>query len=372
MKIECLKENISKGISLAEHVTGKKLPLLILGKVLIEAKEKSIIIKATNLDIGLEIKVPGKIYTTGIISINGSLLENHLNNLPEHSVVVMEKVNDNFIITTTASQAVMTCELPIDYPPIPKFSIGDKIDNFSLEVKAIIDGLVSVVYAAAITDIKPELSSVYLHTKESGLTLTATDSFRLAEKKINLSKIEEGNGSTGILIPQKNATEIIRILNEAKGLVSVQYNKNQISFQTENSYITSRLIDGLFPSYEALLPKSFTTQIVALKDDILSALRLVSVFSDRFNQVNIRIIPEDGIFELTTKNQGVGESTTRVEATIEGEALDITVNARYLADCFNSINKDSISIGFNGKSKPALLRAVGDRSFSYLVMPLHQ
>jgi DNA polymerase III sliding clamp (beta) subunit (PCNA family) len=78
------------------------------------------------------------------------------------------------------------------------------------------------------------------------------------------------------------------------------------------------------------------------------------------------------MFELHTKNQGVGESTVKVESTTEGESVDVAINARYLSDCFNSTKKDSINIGFNGKDKAILIKGVGDRSFHYLVMPLHQ
>src|SRR3989344_541158 len=372
MKIESTKDNLRRAVSFATKATGKKLPLQILGQILLEVKNKYFCIKPTNLDLGIEIKVSGKIQGEGRVAVSGTLLENHLNNLPEQTMVTLETTGNNLSITTPGSTTLITTLPAGDFPEIPHILTKGEM-SISIDTSALVIGLRSVLYAASLTDLKPELSTVYLKGEEGELIFVATDSFRLAEKRITDQKFSPNEIlEKGILIPLRNAVEIMRVLDESKGMTKVSFNKNQISFEAEGSYITSRLVEGPFPAYEHLLPKSFSTQIVVLKEDLISALRLVSVFSDRFHQIGVKIISEDALFELHSKNQDAGEATVKIDATIEGEGLDISLNARYLSDCFQIISKDSVSLGFNGKDKALLLRMVGDRSFSYLVMPLHK
>lgn len=373
MKIECLKENILRAVVAGERATGKKLPLASLGKVLIEAKNKGLIIRATNLDLGVEIRVPAKVHKEGRILVSGSLLASHINNLLPQATVLIETTDNNLLINTPSSSAIFTTEPAEDFPELPKIKKEDgPIGKFVIEANWITEGLGSVIYAAAITDIKPEIASINLKIDKNEVAFASTDSFRLAEKIVPIDKVSVDKEHDDILIPLRNAIEIMKLTADEGGNFDVTFNGNQITFNSDNLYITSRLIDGKFPAYEHLIPKTFKTQIVALKEDLHSALRLSTVLADKFNQLNLKVSPEDAMFELHTKNQGVGESTVKVEASTEGENVDVAINARYLSDCFNSTNRDSINIGFNGKDKAILIRGVGDRSFHYLVMPLHQ
>jgi len=373
MKIECVKENIQRALLSAERATGKKLPLVIRGKILIEAKNKILSIRATNLDLGVEIIVPAKIHKEGRILVAGGLMGAHIGNLFAQSIVTIENTNNNVLITTSNSSALFSIEPIEEFPELPRIKKEDgPIGKFTISGKTLLEGISSVVYAAATSDIKPEIGSVNIRVDKNDLILSTTDSFRLAEKIVVIEKVSVDKESESILIPLRNANEIMRFVGDVSGNLSVVYNSNQITFDGESTYITSRLVAGNFPAYEHLIPKTFKTQIVCLKEDLQNALRLSSVLADKFNQLNLRVIPEGAIFELHTKNQGVGESTVQVEATTEGETVDVAINARYLSDCFNSTNRDSVSIGYNGKDKAILLRGVGDRSFHYLIMPLHQ
>jgi len=379
MKIESLKEHLHRAISLAEHVTGKRLPLQILSRVIIEARDNNLFIKATNLDLGIEIKVPAKIINTGKLAVQGSLLENYLANLGHQTTITLEttQTNNNLLVTTGASSALIACDKADDFPQLPELQgkIKDKNElpsTLAVEAQIFVSGLRAVAYAASLSDIKPELASVYVRVEDGDIILATTDSFRLAEKRINSRKNNILPGLEDYLIPAKNVSEVIRVFGETKSDIIVTYNKNQVSFQTNDIYLTSRLVEGSFPAYSQLIPKSFTTQAVMLKEDLASSIRLASVFSDKFHQVTMKIIPDDSLFELSARNQEAGESTVRVDATVEGEMIDIGLNARYLSDCFQYIQKDSVTLGFNGPGKAMLLRAVGDRTFTYLVMPLHK
>src|SRR3989344_3113001 len=342
MKVECLREHLHRAVLFAERVTGKKLPLQVLSRILLEVKGKELFIRA-----------------------------NHLGNLRAQSAVTLETAGGNLLVSTPGSSAVITCESPEDFPELPRLGTGST--RILMGGPEFISGISSVAYAASPTDLKPELSAVFMRAEEKELIFTATDSFRLAEKRIGDKKVSSTEIlDAGVLIPLRNAQEIVRVFGEVKESLSISLNKNQISFTANDIYVVSRLVEGNFPAYGHLIPKSFTTQAVVLKEDLIGGLRLTSVFADKFNQIELRIIPEDALFELHARNQESGESTMRVDATVEGESVNLSINSRYLADCFQSISKDSITIGCNGMGKAILVRPFWDRSFSYLVMPLHK
>jgi len=191
----------------------------------------------------------------------------------------------------------------------------------------------------------------------------------LAEKKIKVSKIEE---VPGILIPFKNVHEILKIFGEFQGVIKVCFNKNQISFSSDNVYLTSRVIDGVFPDYRQIIPKDFKVQAVVLKQDLLNALKLSNVFSDKFNQINLSVKPKEKVFELSSENNEVGENKTYLDAAMKGEDITLSFNYRYFLDCFQSISADSISIKLNQSSKPMVISGSPDNSFTYLIMPMNK
>ncbi|OGI57180.1 DNA polymerase III subunit beta [Candidatus Nomurabacteria bacterium RIFCSPHIGHO2_02_FULL_37_13] len=365
MKLECQIEKIKNGISQVEKITGKNLTLPILSSILLIASSGSLKLRATNLSLGIEIEVPAKIEEEGIVAVSGSVLSGVFSNVFQNENVSLESVGGNLLIKTKKSQIKLKCQPHDDFPTIPKV-IGSV---FEIESKKIIDGIKSVYYSSSPSDIKPEISSVFVYTDENNLVFVSTDSFRLAEKKIKVKKSEE---ILGILIPFKNVSEIVRVFGEFTGIIKICFNKNQISFSSDNVYLTSRVIDGIFPDYRQIIPQNSLTNAVLLKQDLLNALKLSNIFSDKFNQVNLAINPKEKIFELSSANSDIGENKTYLDAAITGENIELGFNYKYFLDCFQSINTDSISIKLAGASRPIVISPVSDSSFTYLIMPMNR
>ncbi|MEK7068398.1 MAG: DNA polymerase III subunit beta, partial [Patescibacteria group bacterium] len=204
---------------------------------------------------------------------------------------------------------------------------------------------------------------------ESGkLTTAATDSFRLAEKTVPLR-----SGSVPqILIPARNAGELLRVLESATGDVEVYYNEHQLSLQTDGLYYTSRLLDGTFPNYKQIIPKSFSTEAVVLREDFSSALKSLSVFADKFAQISLALETAKKAALLSSRNPDVGEQVSTIKATIEGEPVTMSFNGRYLADSLQSIAGDSVRLCSNGPGKAMLIKDASDASFLYLAMPMNR
>jgi DNA polymerase-3 subunit beta len=254
-----------------------------------------------------------------------------------------------------------------DFPTIPKISEGQ---TFEMSSEILVKGLKSVWYSASVSSIKPELASVYIYRDGEYITFAATDSFRLAEKKVKApSSAKVGE----ILIPFKNIADIVRLLESINGQIKVTTSKNLISFNGEGVYLVSRIIDGVFPDYHQIIPKGFMTEVVVLKQDFINALKISNVFSDKFNQIRLVVDPKKKIFEIQTKNSDIGENKTSVSAALTGERIEANFNYKYVADCFQSIDADSLSLQLGGINKPMIVRPVsGDQTFMYMVMPMNR
>lgn len=365
MKIECGSEKLKTAISQVERITGKNLTLPILGSILFIASGKSLKLRAINLSLGIEIEIPAKVEKEGIVAISGNVIANIFSNFFETENITLEDVDGNLIIKTKKSKIKVKGQIYEDFPTIPAVS-GT---NFEIESKKLVNGIKSVYYSSSPSDIKPEISSVFLYTNEDNLVFVSTDSFRLAEKKIKIKGIPEVKG---LLIPYKNIAEILRIFGDLSENIKICFNKNQISFSCNNIYLTSRIIDGVFPDYRQIIPKDKKTEAVVLKQDLLNALKLSNIFSDKFNQLNLSIKIKEKIFELSSSNNDVGENKTYLDAALSGDDVDLGFNYKYFLDCFQSITTDSLSIKLNDSNKPIIVSPVSDTSFTYLIMPMNR
>ncbi len=366
MKIECSTERLVAAVARTEKITGKNLTLPVLGCILFEAHGKMLILRATNLDLGIEIEIPVKVESEGKLAIPGGIMANFLSIIHSGDTVRIEDVEGNAKISVGGTTTVIKAIPHDDFPSIPHIE-GEKITT--LDAKDFIKGIKAVWYSSAVSSMKPELSSVYIHNDGDTMYFVATDSFRLAEKKIKLKKTNE---ISSLLIPVKNIPEILRILDIADTLVDMTVAKNQISFNYSGVYLTSRVVDGVFPDYRQIIPKEHTTTVTILKQDLANSLRLATIFSDKFNKLNIKAHPSDKLFQISTKNADVGETASTLEAVTEGDDIDINFNHKYITDSFQSVESDSLELEFNGLTKPLVIRGVNDHSFLYLVMPINK
>lgn len=364
MHISCNRELLQKYIAQADRVTGKHLSLPILNSILLTTNNKTIIVRATNLEVGVEFQIPAIIKKEGSIALPGALLANILANIPNEQEVTITAEQGVCKITTKTKTLTIKGFLSDDFPTIPYINKGE---GFIVPVNKFIQGVKSVAMSAALSDIKPEIASVYLYQNGDNMVFVATDSFRLAEKKIKQIGV---NIPHGVIIPVKNILEIARIFESESGDMNFLITKNQISCAAGSIYITSRVVQGIYPDYEQIIPKAHITEVTLLKEDLVSNLKLSTFFSDKFNKITFFIDPAKKIFTLSTKNTEVGETESHITATLTGDPVEISLNGRHLFDCLSIIEKDSVTIQFNGADKPAVIRGLGDGSFVYLTMPL--
>lgn len=365
MKGECFKEKLEQAMRNASRMTSKNPSLAVLSYVLLEAKNGTITVRATNIDVAYEAMVPARVEKDGIVAVSGSALTGFL------SGVFAQNISFNATsggISIRAGNASATFKI-FPHDDFPSFSHPKETVN-TFPVSHLASGIKSVLYSASVSSLRPELSSIYIFSEGNGVMFVATDSFRLSEKHIILQK---NISIPPTLVPAKNAAELLRIISEMEQeMCSVTSEKGQFSVQGGGMLFTSRVVDGTFPDYKQIIPKEFGTTVTLLKEDFLKALQLISGLSEKSNQIFVNVPKGGNEISLYVKNAEIGEGTSKLQAAVSGEPFEMSFNARYLLDCLNAITESSTTLLFSGAGKPLVVTGAGNSNFRYIVMPMNR
>ncbi|MDZ7726540.1 MAG: DNA polymerase III subunit beta [Candidatus Campbellbacteria bacterium] len=365
MKIECVQTKLADALRKTERIAGKHASLPILSSVLLEAKDGILLVKSTNLELGIEISLPVKVEKEGVVAISAQSLASYVSSLRGKSIT-LESEDKTLLVASEKQHATFNTFDHSEFPTIPRIK-GTSVHFSAEKLRA---GIKSVVYSASVSSVKPELSSVYISgTDDNNLVFVATDSFRLAEKKLSE---KEAHSVEPVLVPQKNVLEIERILEGVDGEVEMIFGDNQIAIVDNSFYITSRIVDGVFPDYAKIIPEGYSTKVTVLKQDLIDAFKVSTIFSGKTNQVTFDIDPEKNLMILETRSSEVGENKAELDVTAEGEPLSVNFNYRYITDSFQAIPEESVELLFNGVSRPLVVRGVGSKDFTYIVMPMNK
>lgn len=378
MKFTILTQNLKKGLSLVEKVTGKITTLPILNNVLIETLPNFLKLTTTDLELGIQWWGLSKIQDNGKIAVPAKIFYQLINNLNQEKVEIKEK-NKTLYIETENYKAQIKGTSADDFPIIPNFSKEKFIEINPLILK---EGLEKVVDIISPTQSRPEISGVYFIIQKNGIKLVGTDSFRLAEENIN--NVGENKFKNlfekelHFILPQRAAKELINILSDTEKNLKIYFSESQILFETQMKEIDqpeinliSRLIEGEYPSYQEIIPKNIKTQIILNKEEFINQIKLASLFSGRANEIKLKIDPKKNFLEIISSGEEFGEGKSNlIPKKISGEKLDISFNWRFLLDGVLNLKSSEFSFEFQNDSSAAIIRPVGDLSYFYIVMPI--
>lgn len=364
MNIELSLQQFIQAVSKAEKASGKNLTLPILSCIKLETKENKLILVGTNLNIGIEINIDANVKDEGLVIVSAQVLHQTVSQL-KGDTIKMYTEGQLLVLETEQNTTKLHTQTADDFPIIPK-TIEDH--TLIVSVNSFVEGIRSVSYAASLSDIKPEISSVFIYTDEKNLIFVSTDSFRLAEKKIpKVSGVCEG-----IILPIKNALDISRIISDAEEgeKLYIGFSDNQIVLKTNTMYITSRLVQGSFPDYKRIIPSVFTTQAKVLLQDFKKAMKITQLFTDKFHYIELQFSSEGNEIICTSSNKDVGETSCKTPVFFTGNSCILSLNHRYIAECLGSFIDDGIVLQLEDVKKPLVIQGGNDTSFTYLIMPM--
>lgn len=364
-----MKTNLKEGLNILGKIGFENSTLPILRNFLIETLENKIKLSSTNLEIAVISYVPAKIIKDGELTVPSNTISSIINNL-NNERVNLEIKDNNLTIKTENYNAKIQGVKKEEFPIIPKIENSkDFIEISSILLK---EAFLFVINAAQITSLKPELNGILFDFQYNLIKLAATDSFRLAEKTINSNDFKSNiEKKVKIIIPLRTINELIRIIqdkNEEK--IQIYLDSNQILFKAEKFELISRIINGDFPDYQPIIPEATTTEININKNELINALKLTSSFTDRLNEIKIKIKEGAKNIEIYSASSGLGENQYLIPAKIKGDSVEIVFNWKFLFDGIKNIEGDNITIGLNGDNKPVIIKSASNQDYFYILMPI--
>jgi len=373
MRLIIPQEKLKQGLNIVERISLKSLTLPILNNILISTEKNFLNLSATDLEIGINWWVLSKIEKQGRITIPSRLFFNFISLLPNKNVI-LEVKNNNLLIECENYKTQIKGLSAEEFPIIPKITQGESIN---INNSSFCYNLNQVADIAIPSTTRPEISGVYFLFQKNLITIAATDSFRLGEKKIFLKTESPLNKDYSLILPQKTVKEIVNIFSEKQGQLKIYFSPNQIMFQypmTETPHpqieVVSRLIEGEYPNYQEIIPKKYTTQLILKREEFLNQIKTASLFSGKINEVKIKIDVGGKKVNIFSQSPDLGQYQSSVEAKIKGEPVNISFNHRFLLDGLLSIKSSEIIFELNNDSGPGVLKPVGDESYLYVVMPI--
>ena len=229
--------------------------------------------------------------------------------------------------------------------------------------------LLKTVVASEVSDLRPEISGVLLVVEPSMLKVVATDSFRLAEATLSGESMKNTfDKGFKITIPLKTAQELARILGD-KEKVRFFTDETQIVFESESLKLVSRVIDGKFPDYDAIIPKDIDTKVVVSREELISGIKLAGSFAGRNSEVVVSV--KDGkVLEIYSGDSHIGENKYIIPAKASGPEMEIAFNWQYLLEGIRNEDSKDVILGLNGEESPTVIRSTEDSNYFYILMPI--
>ncbi len=371
MNITLLQNKLKEGLNVIGRGTSKSTSLPILKNILFSVKDDFLNISATDLEIAIKWWTLVKSGKEGSITVPYNSLSSFINLLPDKKINLNIKDNNLFIDCEDYKTQINSISAD-EFPIIPTVKEKEKV---KIDSGVLCDGLLQIIDIPSLSKVKPEISGVLFSFNKGELKLVATDSYRLAEKKVFIKN--QTTGSFSFIIPQRTAREVVNIFKEFNKDLDIVFGDNQIllkakmdDFDQSEIELTSKIIEGNYPDYEAIIPKEYRTQIILDREEFLNKVKAASVFTSKVNEVNLEFSPEQGEVVIKSSNNDLGNYTAKTKGRAEGEEVKISFNYRFLLDGLLSIKSSEIIFEVSDENSPGVIKPVGKSDFLYVVMPI--
>ena len=376
MKVTCKQQDLNRGLSAVSHAVSGRSTLPILQNILLATDHGRLKLSATNLEIGINCWVDAEVSEEGTTTVPAKLITEFVNSLPP-AEVEMTVSEDSHLMSVKGqrSSANIKGMDAAEFPQIPSNEGGEP--PVVLDAALLKEMIEEVAFAAADDDSRPVLTGVLAQVSDEKLTFAAADAFRLAVRVADLPG--DGHPHGDILIPARTLTELARILpTEGSVEMIVTPNRSQVLFHTPNLDLVSRLIEGTFPNFRAIIPKEATTSATVETKEFAAAVKSAALFArDSSNIARVKInaageeSPGAGTVTIEATAEDLGDNVSIINAAVDGPELQVIFNVKYLADVLNSIGTPEVRLEASSATKPGVLKPVGPGDCTYVIMPMH-
>jgi len=377
MKISCLQENLAKGLATVGRAVAARSTLPVLSNILLECDEGRLRLAATNLEVGVSCWIGARVEEEGSITVPARLLTEFVNSLPPGQIdMELTERTQTLNLKCARYEANIKGIDASEFPDVPTAETIGGQDGLHLGAETFRRMIDQVVFAAATDESRPILTGVLAQFYQGGLTMAAADGFRLSVVTADVGV--DLDTATNVIVPARALSELSRIgvtqENDIELIITPQ--RNQILFHLDSTDVVSQLIDGNFPDYHQIVPKSHTTRTIVATADLLKAVKVAFLFArDAANIIRFNIVPgselSPGQVVVTGTSAEFGDNVSEIDASIEGEELEIAFNAKYMIDALSVVGTAEIALETSTASSPGVIRPVDGDDFLCVIMPMH-
>jgi DNA polymerase III subunit beta len=364
MRFSILQQDLWPVLQSVSRSVGIRPQLPVLANILLQVEGDKLKLSATNLEIGVVKSVTAEVEEEGDLTIPAKLLSEVVSNLTGEKITFNGNESQLQISTPSFSSTINGISAN-EFPTIP---LSGK-EAVRVDVKTLQASVPEVVFAAAVDEARPVLTGILTEFKAKNLELVATDGYRLAHKSVSLSQ----TGDFKALIPRRTLEEVLRLVGEGQAeevLISSSEDQNQVIFKFGSTELSSRLIEGTYPNWEKIIPSEFKAKVIVDKNELLKAVKLASVFA-RSEANIVKLTNKTDRLVLSSSAKELGSQVKEVEATSEGEELEIAFNTKFLLDVLNVIHTSRVVLDLSGNLSAAVLKPEGETGVEYIVMPVN-
>jgi len=371
MKLSCIQENLSKGLSIVGRAVPSRTTLPITSNVLLAAEESRLKLTATNLEMAATCWIGAMVEDEGAITVPAKLLTEFVGTLPNDKID-LTLASHILEMRCARFEAHMTGIDAADFPPIPQISDGL---TTRAQPDVLRQAISQVAFATATEDARPVLTGVHIEMAGETMILAAADGFRLAVYNMPLGSTFEEN--VEFIIPGRALSELQRLLSDQEEAVEIAANpaRSQIVFRLNNIEIVSQLLQGTFPNYRQLIPQDYGTRAVINTAEFLNAARTASIFARDTSGI-VRLYVDPGVdsmpgkVTLSSRSEQLGDNQGEIDAQVEGEATKIAFNGKYLIDVLSVLREEQVAFEATTPSSPGVICPVGSDNYVHVVMPM--
>jgi DNA polymerase-3 subunit beta len=367
LKLSLTQENLSRALASVGRVVSTRATLPVLSNVLLATDGNRLRLSATNLEIGINYWIGSKVETQGSLTVPARLFAEFVSSLP-HGNIDLIGVDAVLTVKSPHYESKLNGISADEFPLIPTLTTDPVL---TLDAATFRDGLAQVVVAASGDEARPVLAGVYLYVEDSTLYIVATDSYRLAEKRLELSG--DAPKAFSVLVPARTMQELVKLLGDATGEVEIYVDDNQVMFRIADVELVSRLIEGQFPPYRRIIPEHAVTSFDIATAELARITKVASLFA-RESAGSVRLeINAEGKVSVVSSDSEVGGNTSSADCDVSGEDGEISLNARYLTDALSAVKSSMVSVAIVDKLSPCVISPAGPNDaddYLHIVMPL--
>jgi DNA polymerase-3 subunit beta len=365
MKFTISRDKFLQQLGIAVRGVSTRSAIQTLSGVLLRAGSGAVELQATDMELGVRVRVEASPERDGAVVVPGRLLLDVVRALPKDEVSIEYRTTEQDVEVISGPAKFHLRTLPLDdFPKLPEAGGGDVV---RVPAKAFIETINRVARSASRDETRPHLTGVLVSASERELRMVATDSYRLSVKETTLEAALEGSLEANV--PARTLQELSRIATgEGAEEIAITALEHQVIFTVGDVVLSSRLVEGRFPNYKQLLPETFEHELRMNGSELAEVVRRISLLAQK--NAPLRMAFSDGALEVSAQTPDVGEASESLPAPFKGEPIEIGFNPEFLRDGLESTESEDLVLKLISPLRPGLIESGDDGGFVYLVMPI--